>query len=428
MKHWWIWCLMLCACGTPTPPKAATPTTPPAQPQPALVRGSGGAQHTIFELAERIHSIDLAAHPRETWAAVGLTHRFQLTDNPLTAYIRVYDPQSGVWRPTFQLDTGATRHGFREAGVSVTIADDQQITSFWGGTPPDGSLWSRTSHDRGARWSNPILLAQQVDLVLDSAATSDGWIVVLARGYRKQDSQTTLLTTLIVREPSGTWHEPQNLPLAGVFGSIVVAGVGPNARVFALISSKITNQLTLVQRRIGDRGDWISQTVNIPTSNTTDPLDYLIGLDGLVFSPPDQPDHYGIVFSWTRRNQAEIASLISMNGQHWNPVQFVLRQPGIVKSAALGYEPQQQRIVVFYSWAESSDTPAPLYLAWRSQDGSWQQNRTPLVFGERDVHQLATAQQRQSRQLWLGWIEEGQRVMVRHLDLGELLPAEAGQP
>jgi hypothetical protein len=418
--------LMSCSSAPASALPAATPTP---QPMVRLIkRPTTTAKRSLFELAERIHQVSITAHPTQVWAAVGIVHRYQLTDEPLAAYVRGQDAESGLWNEPVQLDTGATRMGYRTGGVALAVPSDGTLLAFWGGSASDGGLWLQQSRDQGQTWQPRERIAGPVSAVLGAATSSDGWVAVLATGYRRQSNGTAdLLTTVVLREPSGRWLPAQSFPMPAYFGAIVLSGSGSATRVTALIGTKQTNSILLLNRQVTGSEAWRQQTITQANSGVTDPQAYYRQMQGLSFETTTATGEMQTeaAFVWTRRDAAEVFVVRSQNGgQQWSQIERVVQRTGLIENAALVYDPLGRRLAVVYACcgAAGKREPAAHYVAWSSNIGEWHTEKAPLVLGERSADHTVLAQNQGSQQIWLAWIEEGQRVEIRQLDLGNLLP------
>jgi hypothetical protein len=320
----------------------------------------------------------------------------------------------------------------RSAGVATGITGDGTVLAAWGGgASDDGGVWVRSSADRGASWSAPRRIASSCSAVLSLATTAEGWVVVLASGFRRVGETADPRTTLVVRTPDGAWRAPQTLDLPGIFGSIVISGDGAAARAVALIGVKDERSATLLTQPLAAGGAWRMErrTIALPSDGTAD---FFWHMRGTTFARQQTAGaaQAGVVFSWTRRDHGEIFAIESLDGgQSWGPIEQVRRQTSddIVLAAAPAYDPAHDRLVVLYTCcADQRETTASVhYAAWSAPgSGAWTLGRAPLLLHDRAVDQTVVAQAANSRQLWLAWVEEGQRVEVRRWDLDKILPRE----
>jgi hypothetical protein len=99
--------------------------------------------------------------------------------------------------------------------------------------------------------------------------------------------------------------------------------------------------------------------------------------------------------------------------------------------APVAYDPAADRLVTIFTCC--SDTrwevaPATHYARW-SVPGSgqwWQpgQHDDPLVLGSQVAGETVAVQSANSRQVWLAWVEQQQRIMVRSLELNQVIPSD----
>lgn len=405
---------------TPTPLPAATA----AYERMRLSGANNGG--TILELPGRILTIKLAAHPAGAWAALAATQRFTLADEPIAAYARVSDPASDIWGAATQLDSGQQRLGMRSGGAAIGISDDGTVIAASGGSAADdGGLWVRLSHDHGATWETPQRIATAVSAVLDLAVSPDGWVAILASGFQRTGVTAIGNTTVVIREPGGAWRQPQVLAVAAVFGSIVISGAAADARAVAILGDKQPNSVAIIARSLAGEQPWRLERHTLALGG--DDADYFWNMRGTTFTRLGNATA-GIVFAWTRRHHGQVFALRSLDGVSWGEIELARADDADsqITWAAPAYDPAADRLVLLYPCcADQHETqPAAHYAAWSNPDGAgWTQGTAPLILSDRAADMTTIAQSPGSRQVWIAWVEESQRIELRRWDLERILPA-----
>jgi hypothetical protein len=422
----------------PKPGEAATPLPtpiPPPEPYPTMVaalpQNTGGLE-TAFALPGRIYQLDLATHPTENWPAVAVMHRQSLLDEPIQLYVRVFDPFSKRWGIAQQVDVGDSSAGQDPNGsIAVAISGDRTVHAVWGASDADGGLWTSASSDFGASWTKPERIATDCTLVADLQATVDGQLVALAMCGRLPTHPT-----LIVRRADGQWLPPQQLRIAARFGSLVVVGDGPTARVVAFVTGHGDGMPTdvgyLVSGNLGD-GRW--QVREVPLDL---PGNYHFRQQGLAFARP-QPNgstQTGIVFTWKGQYSASLYALKSLDaGQTWGPVTPIVggdRAAGRAEEdlafVAPAYAAQaDQLLAVWTCCGDAEEIEEATHYASSTTPGSatWQpatlQAAVPLVLGARSAGDTVSAQAPGAGDVWIAWVERHKEVLVRSVPAAQLV-------
>jgi hypothetical protein len=144
----------------PTTAPSAQPSPVPAPPAYATMepkRWLGGSDpHATFQLPGTTFDVRVAVHPTQGWPAVAVLQRFNEGSDPIQAFVRVLNPQSGQWSAAQQVDTGESSNGMDRFGAAlVGITGDGVVHAVWGGsdgeaTSPDaGGIWTSASSDYG---------------------------------------------------------------------------------------------------------------------------------------------------------------------------------------------------------------------------------------------------------------------------------------
>jgi hypothetical protein len=418
--------------------EAATPLPtpiPPPKPYPTMVaalpQNTGGLE-TAFALPGRIYQLDLAVHPTENWPAVAMMHRQSLLDEPIQLYVRVFDPFSKRWGVAQQVDVGASSAGRDSNGsIAVAVTGDRTVHAVWGASDADGGLWTSASSDFGANWSEPERMATNCTLVTDLQATVDGQLVALAMCGRLPTHPT-----LLVRRANGQWQPPQQLRIAGRFGSLVVVGDGPDAQAVAFVTGHGDGMPTDVGYLVSGNlasGNWQVREVRLDV-----PGNYHFRQQGLVFVRPqsDGTTQTGIVFTWKGQYSASLYVLTSLDaGQTWGPVTPIVggernadRAEEDLAFVAPAYAAQADQLVAIWTCCgDAQEIEAATHYASSTTPGSapWQpvglDAAVPLVLGARSAGDTVTAQAVGAGDVWVAWVERRKEVLVRSVPAAQLV-------
>jgi len=307
---------------------------------------------------------------------------------------------------------------------------------FTDNDPPIGT-WLST--DFGTRWSAPERISSACRRVNDVAATTSGELVILLTCVAGPSVGQPMV---LVRTADGTWLPPERLN-AAVWqyseGKLALVGEGPALRILGLMlagrngmpiaylfSRTLVGNSTVQARPIQLRG-------NRPTGMR------MWYPHRLVFNrqQADGSIQPGVIFTWSSAD-ADIAGIYGLTsldgGASWGAVEEIIYLgPTRTKTlfAPVAYDPLADRLVVI--WTCCADTrwevaPATHFARW-SVPGSgqwWQPGRTddPLILGSRVAGETVAAQSANSRQVWLAWIEQQQRIEVRSLNLNQVVPID----
>jgi hypothetical protein len=432
---------------TPVPP-------PPPYPSMEPRRWVGGsAEQTTLHLPGSVYALDLAVHPSEGWPVVGVIQRSWGT--PIHAYVRVYNPQTQQWGVAQQIDTGESSIGMDRFGsLAVGVIGDRTVFAAWGASDrvlnDDGSwrttpdLWASASTDYGATWTLPQRLATNCWNVLDMATNDEGYAVVLANCFTQTGDTYIGSATTIVKRPGQDWLPAQKLAAPGWSGSIVLAGSGPEAKAVALTSALLapqSRQLTILTKRLVDENQWFiqSRAFDLPRDEALDDPTGGAGwhFRGLVFPHvlPDRSVQNGVIFTWATHTRAGLYALTSLDGgQTWGNAETIEYRPGEPDRIghqdfiAPAYDPIADRLAAIWTCCgETQRTSADNthYASWSVPgSGSWHALPDPLILGSIQAHDTAAAQALNSRMTWVAWIENGNQIVVRSLELNALIPIE----
>ena len=432
---------------TPVPPPPPYPTLEPR-------RWVGGSdEQTTLHLPGTVYAVDLAVHPTEGWPVVGVIQRSWGT--PIRAYVRVYNPQTQQWGTAQQVDIGEASTGMDRFGsVAVGVIGDRTVYAAWGAsdrmlnddgtwrTTPD--LWASASTDYGANWAPPRRIATNCWNVLDMATNDDGYVVVLANCFTRTGNTYIGNATTIVKRPGQDWLPAQKLAAPGWSGSIVLAGSGPDTRAVALTSALLapqSRQLSILTKRLIDDGQWFIQTrvFDLPRDEALENPTGGAGwhFRGLVFPRMllDGSVQTGVIFTWAAYSRAGLYALTSLDsGQTWGNVVTIAYHSGDPDRVghqdfvAPAYDPVADRLAAIWTccgaaqWTSAGNTH---YASWSVPGSStWRALPDPLIVGSTQAHDTAAAQALNGRMTWLAWIESGNQVVVRSLDLNAVIPIE----
>jgi hypothetical protein len=278
----------LTGCDLNQPPSAAQPVqpspvpAPPAYPTMEPKRWLGGSDpHATFQLPGVTFDVRVAVHPTQGWPAVAVLQRFNEGSDPIQAFVRVLNPQSGQWGAAQQVDIGDSSNGMDRFGAAlVGITGDSVIHAVWGGSdgepssPDAGGVWTSMSSDYGVTWSAPQRLLTHCLNPLDMATTPSGQIVVLDSCWTLVRSDAQPHTEFAIRDAAGRWLPPQRLDIDSWFGAVAVAGDGPDLRITALTMPFVRDDPTtghLIGKYLADPGPWQVRTVPLIPAGVADP-------------------------------------------------------------------------------------------------------------------------------------------------------------
>lgn len=426
----------------------AAPTPQPAPPRPAPYptfvptrwMSSSDAQ-TTFRLPGKAYQLDLAVHPTENWPAVGIMQAFNLSTDPLRMYVRVFNPLTRRWGVAQQVDVGESSAGTDRFGqIVVGITGDRTVHAAWGGDDTRGGLWMSRSTDFGTTWSRPRRLAEHCWFPNDLATTPDGQIVVEASCYTRTGSGTPMPhATLIVRRADGTWEPPVQLDVPGWFGSVLIAGDGPDALATAFITAHGAGQDTqiiyLVSKYLRNPGGWEvrARRVAPPGIPASAVGDYQLNIRGLAFTfvRPNAPPRTGLIFVWHGQYRASAYALTTFDGDRgWSAVQPIVWSPGhedetgrYLRFVAPAFDPLANRLVALTVCCGDANEgqPATHVASWSVPDrGRWypagvggRAPAVPLITGARSAGPTVSDQALNTNVTWLAWIDALQDVTVR---------------
>jgi hypothetical protein len=442
----------------PTATRAATTTPYPTQ-EPKLRQG-GSDMQTTLQLPGHTYRLKIAVHPTEGWPVVGIMQRFSESADPIQSFVRVFNPRSNKWGPAQQVDIGDSSNGQDRFGSTVVgVTGDGAVHVVYGASDMDFSdgdpptyLWTRSSTDYGATWSPPRRIARDCWVADDMATTALGWIVVAANCYIPHGlGEVTPQPVMIVRRPDGTWLDPERIPMPnwyGAEGAVVIVGDGDQARAIALRFGNLgaaNGKAYLISKRLADGGDWqvAERDITVPYGGTGE-RDW--HASGLVFpqTRPDGSTTSGVIFTWTGTATTGAYALTSLDGgQSWGmvePIVYDARDPlhgGIhVAWVAPAYDPAASRLLAIWTCcgdATFASEESTHYASWRVPgSGVWSPGRVPgrseplipVVLGSRSAWNSVATHSINARSVWVGWVEQGNQINVRTLNLNQIIPVD----
>lgn len=437
---------------TPVPPRP-----PYATREPDLRQGGSGDQ-TVFQLPGRTYRLKLAVHPTEGWPAVAIMTRNGLFREPIQSFVRVFNPQAKKWGAARQVDTGASSNGHDRFGSTVVgITGDNAIHAAWGSSdkdfedndPPSSYIWGSTSTDYGVSWSTPKLLAENCWIADDMATTAQGWVVVLALCYRELwGNHVAIETTMIVRQPDGTWLSPQRVELPGWYaaeGALQIVGDGDEARasVFRFGNLEAPARFYLLSKRLADTTSAWSVAERQINSPHGDVGTHHYRPTGLTFPVrrPDGTSSTGISFMWVGAYATGIYAITSLDGgQTWGPIETIAYDGRDPKDTGLylqwvvpAYDPAANRLIAIWTCCGNGTPTAESthFASWSIPlSGAWMPpfvpgnnaNRIPLIVGSRSAWVLGSAEAANGRVVWLAWVEQENQIHVRTVNLNQIIP------
>jgi hypothetical protein len=369
--------------------------------------------------------------------------RFNEGSDPIQAFVRVLNPQSGQWSTAQQVDIGASSNGMDRFGSAlIGITGDGAVHAVWGASDDDGAIWTSTGTDFGATWSAPQRLLTNCLAALDMATTPSGQIVILANCATEREARAAI----VIRLENGSWLPPQYIPVDAWSGAIAVAGDRQDLRITALALPFAHDNATighLIGKYLADPGPWHIRAVPLVPTGVADPGDLRWQPHHLSITRlhPDGQVSTGLIFTWSDAERAHAYSMTSLDGG----LSFGPAAPIVIDDAGSGtgseapavfaapaYDPIADRLVAVWTCcheAQYARVPVTHYASW-SVPGSelWTPingiNRVPTILGSRSAHRTATAQAPMSRSTWIAWVEGPNQITVRSFDLNAIVPAD----
>ncbi len=441
----------------PTP----APARPPYPTQPLKLRQGGSDMQTTLQLPGHTYRLKIAVHPTEGWPVVGIMQRFSESADPIQSFVRVFNPRSNKWGTAQQVDIGESSNGQDRFGSTVVgITGDSAVHVVYGasdmdfedGDPP-AYLWTRTSTDYGATWSAPRRIARDCWVADDMATTAQGWIVVAANCYIPRGSgEVTPQPAMLIRRPDGTWLEPQRIAMPnwyGAEGAVVIVGDGDQARAIALRFGNLgaaNGKAYLISKRLVDAGNWqvAQRDITVPYGDTGE-RDW--HASGLVFPQlhSDGSSTDAVIFTWTGASTTGAYAITSLDGgQSWGRIEPIVYDGGDPSHGAMhviwiapAYDPAASRLIAIWTCcADANFTPGASthYASWSVPgSGIWSPGqlpgragpRIPVVLGSRSAWNSVAAHSINARSVWVAWVEQGNQINVRTLNLNQIIPAGA---
>lgn len=440
---------------TPAPPRPPYPTQEPK------LRQGGSDMQTTLQLPGHTYRLKIAVHPTEGWPVVGIMQRFSESSDPIQSFVRVFNPRSNKWGSAQQVDIGESSNGQDRFGSTVVgVTGDSAVHVVYGASDMDFSdgdpptyLWTRTSTDYGATWSPPQRIARDCWVADDMATTAQGWIVVAANCYIPHGlGEVTPQPVMIVRRPDGTWLDPQRIPMPnwyGAEGAVVIVGDGDRAKAIGLRFGSLgaaNGKAYLISRRLADGGDWqiAERDITVPYGDTGERNWHA---SGLVFPQihSDGSTTSGVIFTWTGAYTSGAYALTSLDGgQSWGLVEPIVYDPrdpmhgGLhVAWVAPAYDPAASRLLAIWTCcgdANFRSDESTHYASWSVPgSGVWSPGQVPgrpeplipVVLGSHSAWNSVAAHSINARSMWVGWVEQGNQINVRTLNLNQIIPAGA---
>src|SRR6266545_2780495 len=442
---------------TPVPPKPPYPTQKPK------LRQGGSDEQNVIQIPGHTYRLKIRVHPTEGWPAVGIMQRFSESADPIQSFVRVFNPITRKWSPAQQVDIGDSSNGQDRFGSTVVgITGDRVVHAVFGASDQKRAdddtitiypyLWVSDSADYGATWSPPRQIARDCWVADDMATTAGGWIVVTANCFTRSGSGLDGAPTMIVRRPDGSWLAPVRVftpAWYGAEGAVVIVGDGDDARAIALRLGKLgsrNGKVYLISKRLADPGDWEVQErqITVPYGDTGERHYHA---SGLVFpqTHPDGSVTSGVIFTWTGAYATGAYALISLDaGQSWGltePIVFDGRDPREaggyhIQWVAPVYDPAANRLIAIWTCcadANFEQAESTHYASWSIPgSGIWlpaqlpgrSDPRIPVVLGSRSAWNSVAAQSSNARVTWIAWVEAGNQIHVRTLNLNQVVPIE----
>jgi hypothetical protein len=341
----------------------------------------------------------------------------------------------------------------------VGITGDDTVHVVWGGSDEGSAgLWTSQSTDYGETWSAPLRIATSCYFANAMATTASGWIVVQATCFTGGRADPQPDSTLIVRREDGTWLPPSSTGVPGWFGTVKIAGDGPDALATALITSHGAGQDThvayLIRKYLRNAGGWEVTTRRIAPLGIAEAEagEYHFNLQSLAY-----PRHYGdgtvrtgITFMWSGRRRASAYALSSFDGgRSWGEVEPIVSYEGNseetgrrIEHVVPAYDVVADRLLAI--WVCCGDPrehqSATHYASWSVPgSGVWHASLqakaddppdlapdqpVQLALGGRSVSDMAATLASNSRKTWIGWIEDRQEIKVRSFELNQMIPVD----
>ncbi len=414
---------------TPLPPRPEFPTLP------AMNQPRSSEMQTIMQLPDAILSVDMAVNP-VTGDPVVAAIAAPLTSAGLPhAFVRAYNGRTKTWGTVQNVDVKPAEiahHRFRT--VAITVSGDGAITVVWGATAyPAMGLWASISRDNGETWGEPQHLTDNAFGVLDVASTLDGQIAVLA--LRREPTTPIVIT----RNSDGVWSQPDPIPVSstwyGSSGSIVVTGTGDVVRVVALTTGfkEAPGYVFLAARSLNGTDAWRVGTRQVDTPQSEGLVGNVRGLAATI-STPEGGSQSRVAFTFALRSAPDAYAVVSNDGgTSWSDITKITRASDptsdVAPFSALAFDPAAQRLVALWTCCEDArwgSKPSTHYGAW-SVPGSddWQPHeQVPVITGAVAAADTVVAQASNTRFAWLAWVENGNTVAARAIDLNHIIATD----
>lgn len=405
---------------TPLPPKPPFPT------QAAFKRPSTSILDTIMQLPDAILRLDTATHPLTGEPVVAAIASPLITDGTPHVYVRVRHDQT--WGDVQNVDIGeAVLYKHRFLSVAVTVDGSGAVTVVWGATrAPTIGLWSSTSRDQGETWSTPTLIALNVYGVIDITSSLDGRVFVVAL------IRDPLRPVLIERSSAGEWATAKAIPFPSAwYGSsggialvdadtldariVVVLTGGQEARGSVYLASRVLNGdgWQVQERRVAvGSGEGLLGRVQIATASTDTAGAAIVAATFAFFDAP---------YLYT------VASVDS--GRTWTDIaQITTAATNSAPYGTLAVDAAARRLVLVWTCCEDAQwggKAATHYAAWsRPEHLMWQPNDppVPIISGAVSAADTRFAQAPNATFAWITWVEQGNSVVARAVDLNRMIP------
>jgi hypothetical protein len=252
------------------------------------------------------------------------------------------------------------------------------------------------------------------------------------------DDGDTNHLAVVERAADGAWQDVQALPAPVRFysdGSLVLVDGDALPRVVGLaIVEGAGGPVGYVLHRDGAAtAPW--QVARIPLAVPDAAADARMWqLHGRSFIRATGP---GVIVTWTDADAGAAYALTSLDGgRSWGAVERIAlphAAGGQIGAAIPAYDPVADRLIAVWSCCAGgvlNPALATHYGSWTVPgSGVWQPEPLaapiPLVLGAHTASLTVGAQTRNSRAVWLAWVEGLNRIEVRSLDLDQIVPVDA---
>jgi hypothetical protein len=152
-----------------------------------------------------------------------------------------------------------------------------------------------------------------------------------------------------------------------------------------------------------------------------------------------------VIFTWTGASASGAYALTSLDsGQSWGlvePIVYDGRDPNhggaSVIWVAPAYDPAANRLLAIWTCCGNADfvpEESTHYASWSVPgSGVWSPGQVPsrsaplipVILGSRSAWNSVAAHSANARSVWVGWVEQGNQINVRTLNLNQIIPVGA---